>query len=87
MRSTDNDLRPEVSVSNEKQLDGEVSQVEAASVALAAAVREQKTDLWSPSMRKLYAIMAVGYRYVCAHLPLAGRLAADLTSRTYTVCS
>lgn len=61
MRSTDNDLRPEVSVSNEKQLDGEVSQVEAASVALAAAVREQKTDLWSPSMRKLYAIMAVGY--------------------------
>lgn len=64
MAYTENNLKPEVSLTDEKVPHGEVHHVQAASVALAAAVAEQKPTLWSPNMRKLYAIMAVGYRYV-----------------------
>ncbi|KAK6072044.1 hypothetical protein SCUP234_08715 [Seiridium cupressi] len=62
MAATDNHLKPEVSLVDEKGPHGEVHQVNAASVALAAAVAEQKPNLWSPNMRKLYAIMGIGYR-------------------------
>jgi hypothetical protein len=64
MASAENHLKPEVSLVDEKLPHGEVHQVQAASVALAAAVAEQKPKLWSKNMRKLYAIMAIGYRYV-----------------------
>lgn len=36
-------------------------EVHTASVALAAAVAEQKPNIWSKNMFKLYGIMAVGY--------------------------
>jgi MFS family permease len=57
---TDEGLKPEVSHTDEKPV-GEVHQVNTASVALAAAVAEQKPSLWSPNMRKLYWIMGIGY--------------------------
>jgi hypothetical protein len=38
-----------------------VTEVNAASVALAAAVASQKPKLWSKNMIKLYGIMAIGY--------------------------
>ncbi|KAH6648093.1 general substrate transporter [Truncatella angustata] len=59
MASNDNYLKPEVSLADEKSPQGEVRQVQAASVALAAAVAEQKPKLWSKNMRQLYAIMVV----------------------------
>ncbi|KAI1848839.1 hypothetical protein JX265_001169 [Neoarthrinium moseri] len=62
MTSSDNNLKPEVSVVDEKQPHGQVHQVQAASVALAAAVAEQKPNLLSSNMIKLYGIMAIGYR-------------------------
>ncbi|KAH8195984.1 hypothetical protein TruAng_009850 [Truncatella angustata] len=62
MASNDNYLKPEVSLADEKSPQGEVRQVQAASVALAAAVAEQKPKLWSKNMRQLYAIMGIGYR-------------------------
>ncbi|KAF6822323.1 lactose permease [Colletotrichum musicola] len=40
---------------------GEVKEVNAASVALAAALAERKPNIWSPAMLKLYFIMAIGY--------------------------
>ncbi|KAJ0335377.1 hypothetical protein COL922a_009305 [Colletotrichum nupharicola] len=40
---------------------GDVKEVNAASVALAAALAEAKTNIWSPNMLRLYFIMAVGY--------------------------
>lgn len=52
-------LMPEVSVTEKPQ--GEVRQVTAASVALAAAVERQKPKLWSRSMIQLYMIMGIGY--------------------------
>ena len=52
--------KPGVSILDEK-CDGEVREVNAASVALTAAVAEQKPSLWSPNMRRLYIIMGVGY--------------------------
>ncbi|KAM0807455.1 putative General substrate transporter [Seiridium cardinale] len=69
MAATDNDLKPEVSLVDEKRLHGEIHQVNASSVALAAAVAEQKPNLWSPNMRKLYAIMGIGYRTPMAPIP------------------
>lgn len=56
----DADLKPEVSVTDEK-VPGDVKQVNTASVALAAAVAEQKPKLLSPNMIKLYMIMGIGY--------------------------
>lgn len=38
-----------------------LTQVNAASVALAAAIAAQKPSLWSKNMFKLYFIMAIGY--------------------------
>ncbi|TDZ15771.1 Lactose permease [Colletotrichum orbiculare MAFF 240422] len=40
---------------------GNVKEVNAASVALAAALAEKKPNIWSPNMLKLYFIMAIGY--------------------------
>ncbi|WYZ41219.1 hypothetical protein EsH8_V_000114 [Colletotrichum jinshuiense] len=40
---------------------GEVKEINAASVALAAALAEKKPNIWSPSMIRLYGIMAIGY--------------------------
>lgn len=46
---------------DEKYATGNVVQVNAASVALAAAVAAQNPSLWSKSMLQLYFIMCVGY--------------------------
>jgi hypothetical protein len=51
----------DVPVMDEKQATGNVVQVNAASVALAAAVAAQKPKLLSKNMLKLYFIMGVGY--------------------------
>jgi hypothetical protein len=51
----------EFSTMDEKHSHGNVTQVQAASVALAAATAAQKPSLWSENMLKLYFIMAVGY--------------------------
>lgn len=61
MTSHDDNLKAEVSAAHD-EVPGGVHEVQAASVALAAAVAEQKPKLWSKNMRQLYAIMAVGYR-------------------------
>lgn len=39
----------------------QVKEVNTASVALAAALAEQKPSLWSKSVLRLWAIMAIGY--------------------------
>lgn len=59
----DANLKPSVSVTDVKvpASGGGVQQVNTASVALAAAVAEQKPKLLSPNMIKLYAIMGIGY--------------------------
>lgn len=46
---------------DEKAAVGEVKEINAASVALAAATAEQQVNWWSPNMIKLYGIMAIGY--------------------------
>ncbi|KXH65412.1 hypothetical protein CNYM01_08982 [Colletotrichum nymphaeae SA-01] len=46
---------------DEKAAVGEVKEINAASVALAAAMAEQQVNWWSPNMIKLYGIMAIGY--------------------------
>ncbi|KAL0942966.1 lactose permease [Colletotrichum truncatum] len=46
---------------DEKAAHGGVKEVNAASVALAAAIAERKPNIWSPNMLRLYFIMAVGY--------------------------
>ena len=51
----------EVQTIDEKYAAGNVRQVQAASVALAAATAAQKPSLLSKNMIKLYFIMAVGY--------------------------
>lgn len=51
----------EVPIINEKEATGRVTQVQAASVALAAAIAAQKPSLLSKNMFKLYFIMAIGY--------------------------
>lgn len=43
------------------QPDGEVREVQAASVALAAAVAARKPNLLGRNMLQLYAIMSIGY--------------------------
>lgn len=48
-------------VMDEKYASGNVTQVQAASVALAAAVAAQKPSLLSKNMLKLYFIMGIGY--------------------------
>ncbi|KAI1077284.1 lactose permease [Whalleya microplaca] len=58
--NTETNLKPEVSLVSEKT-QGDVRQVNAASVALAAAVAEQKPKLLSRNMIKLYMIMSIGY--------------------------
>ncbi|ETS77587.1 hypothetical protein PFICI_09649 [Pestalotiopsis fici W106-1] len=60
--ATTDDHKAEVSLAHEEVPHGEVRQVQAASVALASAVAEQKPKLWSKNMRQLYAIMGIGYR-------------------------
>ncbi|KAF8850107.1 general substrate transporter [Acephala macrosclerotiorum] len=51
----------EIPVIDEKYVSGNVTQVQAASVALAAAVAAQKPSLLSKNMLKLYFIMGIGY--------------------------
>jgi hypothetical protein len=51
----------EVTTMDEKHTSGNLRQVQAASVALAAATAAQKPSLLSKNMFKLYFIMAVGY--------------------------
>jgi hypothetical protein len=51
----------DVDIISEKQAQGKVETINAASVALAAAVAAQKPRLLSKNMLKLYGIMAVGY--------------------------
>jgi len=46
---------------DEKYATGKVVEVQAASVALAAALAAQKPKLFSKNMLKLYFIMSVGY--------------------------
>ncbi|OLN87032.1 Lactose permease 19 [Colletotrichum chlorophyti] len=46
---------------DEKAPAGNVKEVNAASVALAAAMAEQKPSLWSPNMLRLYAIFSIAY--------------------------
>jgi hypothetical protein len=48
-------------VVDEKYATGKVTEVQAASVALAAALAAQKPNLLSKNMLKLYFIMSVGY--------------------------
>jgi hypothetical protein len=48
-------------VENLKQPDGKVREVQAASVALAAAIAARKPNLFSKNMLQLYAIMSIGY--------------------------
>ena len=40
---------------------GKITQVNTTSLALAAALAEEKPDLWSKSMIRLYFIMGIGY--------------------------
>lgn len=51
----------EATFEDEKYASGHVTQVQAASVALAAAVAAQKPSLLSKNMLKLYFIMGIGY--------------------------
>lgn len=51
----------EVPIIDEKYASGNVTQIQAASVALAAAVAAQKPSLLSKNMLKLYFIMGIGY--------------------------
>ncbi|KAF4627792.1 hypothetical protein G7Y89_g10361 [Cudoniella acicularis] len=51
----------EVPTMDEKFNGGKTIQVQTASVALAAAIAQQKPKLFSKNMLKLYAIMSVGY--------------------------
>jgi len=51
----------QVPVIDEKYATGKVTEVQAASVALAAALAGQKPNLLSKNMLKLYFIMSVGY--------------------------
>ena len=55
------DQYQEVAVDDAKYAGGKTIKVEAASVALAAAIAAQKPSLWSKNMLKLYFIMSVGY--------------------------
>jgi hypothetical protein len=50
-----------VPTGDEKYATGKVIEVQAASVALAAALAAQKPKLFSKNMLKLYFIMSVGY--------------------------
>jgi hypothetical protein len=56
-----NDLTQQTSVLDEKLGGDDVTQVQAASVALTAAIAAQKPNLLSKNMFKLYAVMAIGY--------------------------
>ncbi|KAK7932686.1 hypothetical protein PG985_003398 [Apiospora marii] len=53
--------KPEASSVMDEKPHGEVREVAAASVALTAAVAEQKPNLLSPNMIRLYLIMSIGY--------------------------
>lgn len=61
----DSKSHPEVEHDNtpfdEKAAAGEVKEINAASVALAAALEERPPNIWSPNMLKLYFILAIGY--------------------------
>jgi hypothetical protein len=52
----------DIHVIDPKLATGHVTEINAASVALAAAVAAQKPSLWSKNMLKLYFIMGIGYR-------------------------
>jgi hypothetical protein len=56
-----NEKRSEIHTVDAKHAEGNVVQVQTASVALAAAIAAQKPSLFSKNMIKLYAIMSVGY--------------------------
>jgi len=56
-----NEKRVEIHTVDAKHAEGNVVQVQTASVALAAALAAQKPSLLSKNMIKLYAIMSVGY--------------------------
>ena len=58
------DHKPDAEHDNDpfgEKVDGKVTEVNAASVALAAAVAEQKPSHFSPNMIRLWSIMAIGY--------------------------
>ncbi|KAK6217107.1 lactose permease [Colletotrichum tabaci] len=61
----DSKSHPEVEHDNtpfdEKAAAGEVKEINAASVALAAALEERPPNIWSPNMLKLYFILSIGY--------------------------
>lgn len=48
-------------VLDEKEAIGNVTQINAASVQLAAAIAAKKPNLWSKNMIQLYFIMGIGY--------------------------
>lgn len=54
------DVHEVTAIGDEKPI-GNVKEVHTTSVALAAAMAEQKPNLWSANMIKLYLIMSVGY--------------------------
>jgi len=60
MPSSD-EKRGEGVVEEQERAGHHVTEVNTASVALAAAVASQKPKLWSRNMIKLYGIMAIGY--------------------------
>ena len=54
-----NDSAPQSS--HEDGDNGAVREVQATSVALAAAVNKEPPKLWTPNMIKLYLILGIGY--------------------------
>lgn len=56
-----NEFSHQTSVLDEKVGGDDVTQVQAASVALTAAIAARKPNLLSKNMFKLYAVMAIGY--------------------------
>lgn len=60
---SDTDLKSDHSspIEKEEHHATTTTQVNEASVALAAAIAQQKPKLWTPNMIRLYAIMSIGY--------------------------
>jgi len=70
-----------ISNMDEKFPDGEVTQIQAASVALAASLAAKKPSLLSKNMLKLYFIMAIGY--LVSTMNGFGKLIMSLISSTF----
>jgi hypothetical protein len=60
-KETGNSATETVQVEYATEGHGQHKEVNTASVALTAALEQQKPNIWSKNMIKLYAIMGVGY--------------------------